>query len=66
MRMQARSWSPSRGLVGRHLAETQWPSSERYDPSGVVLTNDGRQGDPSLSEVGQHRPVIVDGEFPST
>jgi hypothetical protein len=25
----------------------------------MVLTNDGRQGDPDSSEAGQHRPVIL-------
>jgi hypothetical protein len=48
------------GSVGCHLAEVQWPPLERYNPLGMVLTNDGRQGDPDSSEAGQHRPVILE------
>jgi hypothetical protein len=54
------TWSLSRGPVGRHLAEVQRPSPERYDPPGVVQINDGRQGDPGSSEAGQHHPVILE------
>jgi hypothetical protein len=50
----------SGGSVGRHLAEVQRTPPKRYDASSVVLTNDGRQGDPSRLEVGQHLPVIFE------
>jgi hypothetical protein len=38
----------------------EWPSPERQDSSGVVLADDGRQGDPGSTEVPQHNPVLLE------
>jgi hypothetical protein len=47
------SYSPCLGgPVGCHLAEAHQPPPERDDSPGVVLADDGRQADPSLSEGG--------------
>jgi hypothetical protein len=55
-----RSWSPSRGAVGHHLAEMKRPPPERHNSSGMVLPEDVRQGHPGSSEMPQHRPVILE------
>jgi hypothetical protein len=55
-----RSRSPSRGPVGRHLAETKRPPPERHNPPGMVLPEDFRQGDPGSSETPQHHPMILE------
>jgi hypothetical protein len=46
------------GSVGRHLTEMERPSPEWHDPSGVVLADDGLQGDLGSTEVPQHCPVV--------
>jgi hypothetical protein len=48
------------GSVSRHLAKTEWLSLKRHNPPppGVVLADDGPQGDPSSSEASQHHPVL--------
>jgi hypothetical protein len=51
------------GPIGRHLAETKWPPPEQHNTSGMVLPDDGGQGDPSSSEMPQHRPVILEDLF---
>jgi hypothetical protein len=48
-REDQRSHSPRLGSsVDRHLAETERPSPERHNFSGVLLPDDGRQRDPRL------------------
>jgi hypothetical protein len=60
-REDQRSHSPRLGSsVDRHLAETERPSPERHNFSGVLLPDDGRQRDPGSSEVLQHRPVLLE------
>jgi hypothetical protein len=54
------SRSPSKGPVGRHLAETKQPLPERHDSSGMILPEDFRQGDSGSSETSQHRLVILE------
>jgi hypothetical protein len=51
------------GPVGRHLAETKRPPSERHNSLGVVLPDNGRQGDPGSPKTPQHRLVTLEDLF---
>jgi hypothetical protein len=47
------------GPVGCHLVETKRSPPEQHSSSGVVLPDDGGQGDPGSSETPQYRPMIL-------